>query len=200
MPRFGFWAGAAASIAAAACQPDARVWQPSAPIEIEQPAHFGSRATWSEGMTPTHASVALGELLFNDEELSADGSISCATCHQSQAAFSDLGARLSVGVYNRLGRRNTPPIQNVLWMPFFMWDGGITNLEVMPMAPITNYAEHDLNLLGQANPRITGISRMLAIINLFLILHFFKLKNFYFKNFLLFFLLLSTILFFFYAI
>ena len=97
-------------------------------------------------MTPTHASVALGELLFNDEELSADGSISCATCHQSQAAFSDLGARLSVGVYNRLGRRNTPPIQNVLWMPFFMWDGGITNLEVMPIAPITNYAEHDLNL------------------------------------------------------
>ena len=59
------------------------------------------------------------------------------------------------------------------------------------------FSEKDEDLLGKSNPRITGISRMLAIINLFLILHFFKLKNFYFKNFLLFFLLLSTILFFF---
>jgi hypothetical protein len=59
------------------------------------------------------------------------------------------------------------------------------------------FAEHDKNLLDQANPRITGISRMLAIINLFLILYFFSLKNFYLKNFLLFFLLLSTMLLFF---
>jgi hypothetical protein len=59
------------------------------------------------------------------------------------------------------------------------------------------FSEKDEDLLGKSNPRITGISRMLAIINLFLILHFFKLKNFYFKYFLLFFLLLSTILLFF---
>lgn len=56
------------------------------------------------------------------------------------------------------------------------------------------YAEHDLNLLGQANPRITGLSRMLAIINLFLILYFFKSKNFYLKNFLLIFLLFFTVI------
>jgi O-antigen ligase len=56
------------------------------------------------------------------------------------------------------------------------------------------YAEHDLNLLGQPNPRITGISRMLAIINLFLILYFFKLKNFYYKIFLLIVLILFSIL------
>jgi len=56
------------------------------------------------------------------------------------------------------------------------------------------FGEYDENLLNQANPRITGISRMLAIINLFLILYFFRLKNFYFKNFLLFFLLLFTTL------
>jgi len=56
------------------------------------------------------------------------------------------------------------------------------------------YSEHDLNFLGQTNPRITGISRMLAIINLFLILYYFKSKNFYFKKFLLYFLLLCTLL------
>lgn len=56
------------------------------------------------------------------------------------------------------------------------------------------YAEHDLNLLGQANPRITGISRMLAIINLFLILYFFKSKNIYLKSLLLIFLTLSIVI------
>jgi hypothetical protein len=56
------------------------------------------------------------------------------------------------------------------------------------------FAEHDLNLLGESNPRITGVSRMLAIINLFLILHFFKSKNFYLKYFLVIFLILTELL------
>lgn len=59
------------------------------------------------------------------------------------------------------------------------------------------FSERDGNLLGEPNPRITGISRMLAIINLFLILFFLKLKNFYIKLFFLFFILLFTILLFF---
>jgi hypothetical protein len=56
------------------------------------------------------------------------------------------------------------------------------------------YAEHDVNFLGHANPRITGTSRMLAIINLFLILYYFKSKNFYLKKFLLYFLLFCATL------
>lgn len=97
-------------------------------------------------MEPTVASVRFGELLFSDPELSADGSVSCASCHLREAAFSDPGMPVSTGVNGRSGRRNTPAIQNVRWTPFFMWDGGITHLEVMPMAPITNPAEHDLTL------------------------------------------------------
>ena len=43
----------------------------------------------------------------------------------------------------------------------------------------------DKNIIGGDNPRISGISRTLSIINLFLILYFFNLKNFYIKYFLL---------------
>ena len=52
------------------------------------------------------------------------------------------------------------------------------------------FDNHETNYFNQVNPRITGLSRMLAIINLFLILHFFILKNYYLKNFIIF---LSTI-------
>ena len=113
---------------------------------LEQPTHFPQPASWTSGIEPTVASVHLGELLFNDTELSADGSVSCASCHLRGGAFSDPGKAVSTGVFGRSGARNSPAIQNVLWTPYFMWDGGITHLEVMPMAPITNPSEHDLTL------------------------------------------------------
>lgn len=97
-------------------------------------------------MELNEASVRLGELLFNDTELSADGSVSCASCHLHRGAFSDPGKAVSTGVFGRSGARNTPSVQNVLWTPYFMWDGGINHLEVMPLAPITNPSEHDLSL------------------------------------------------------
>jgi cytochrome c peroxidase len=113
---------------------------------VEQPLHFPPRAAWSAGAEPSEASVRLGELLFNDPALSADGQVSCASCHRREGAFSDPGMPVSVGVEGRLGRRNSPPIQNLAWTPYFMWDGGINHLEVLPLAPITNPAEHDLSL------------------------------------------------------
>ncbi len=39
------------------------------------------------------------------------------------------------------GRRNSMTIFNLAWNPTFMWDGGVNNLEVQPLAPITNAAE-----------------------------------------------------------
>jgi cytochrome c peroxidase len=146
VPRFGFWVGAAGLVLAASCRPEAPKWQPSPSVAVEQPLHFPPRAAWSAGAEPSEASVRLGELLFNDPALSADGQVSCASCHRREGAFSDPGMPVSVGVEGRLGRRNSPPIQNLAWTPYFMWDGGINHLEVLPLAPITNPAEHDLSL------------------------------------------------------
>ena len=56
------------------------------------------------------------------------------------------------------------------------------------------FSLRDPNIIGHNNPRISGLSRTLAIINLFLILYFFSLKQLYFKNFILIFSLLISLL------
>lgn len=90
--------------------------------------------------------VKLGRRLFYDKSLSIDNSISCASCHHQQAAFSDPGKPVSLGVENRPGRRNSPPMFNLAWNTSFMWDGGINHIEVMPIAPITVMEEMDISL------------------------------------------------------
>ena len=88
----------------------------------------------------------LGRKLFYDPILSVDNTISCGSCHQQFAGFAHLDHRLSHGVNNKLGTRNSPALFNLAWMPAFMWDGGINHLETMPAAPITNPVEMDLPL------------------------------------------------------
>jgi hypothetical protein len=53
---------------------------------------------------------------------------------------------------------------------------------------------HDINILQQSSVRITGLSRTLAIINLFIILYFLNLKKNYLKRFLEFLITISTLL------
>ena len=56
---------------------------------------------------------------------------------------------------------------------------------------------HDTNIFEEPSIRITGLSRILAIINLFIILYFLNLKKTYFKMFLQFFVIICTTLLFF---
>lgn len=83
----------------------------------------------------------LGRKLFYDPILSIDNSTSCGSCHQQFAAFANLDHDLSHGINNLLGKRNAPALQNMNWNPYYMHDGGITNLEVQPMAPMQNPVE-----------------------------------------------------------
>ena len=53
----------------------------------------------------------LGRMLFYDNSLSLNNSVSCASCHKQELAFSDNVA-FSVGYENVLTSRNSMPIQN----------------------------------------------------------------------------------------
>lgn len=64
------------------------------------------------------ASVQLGRTLFFDPSLSADGTVSCATCHVPEQAFAQAGVAISKGVGERSGRRNAPSLLNVGYAPF----------------------------------------------------------------------------------
>jgi len=83
----------------------------------------------------------LGRRLFYDPILSKDSTTSCASCHQRIAAFGHMDHALSHGIYGMIGRRNVPALQNVVWGESFMWDGGVNNIEVQPLNPLTNPIE-----------------------------------------------------------
>ncbi|MBI1837090.1 MAG: cytochrome-c peroxidase [Flavobacteriia bacterium] len=85
----------------------------------------------------------IGRKLFYDEILSKDNTVSCASCHERIAAFAHVDHKLSHGIYGKIGTRNVPPIQNMVWKTSFMWDGGINHIEVQPIGPITNKIEMD---------------------------------------------------------
>lgn len=83
-------------------------------------------------------SFTLGRKLFYDPILSKDSSISCESCHQRSAAFAHIDHSLSHGINSRIGTRNVPALQNLIWKDTYMWDGGVNHLEVQAINPITN--------------------------------------------------------------
>ena len=90
----------------------------------------------------------LGRKLFYDPVLSADFFTSCATCHQRFAAFAHIDHPISHGRLGKIGKRNVPALQNLIWQNNFMWDGGINHLDLQPIAPITGDAEMGETLLN----------------------------------------------------
>ncbi|NTS42019.1 cytochrome-c peroxidase [Flavisolibacter sp. BT320] len=100
----------------------------------------------------------LGRALFYEPMLSGDNTISCGTCHIQSAAFTHHGHDLSHGIEDRLGKRNSQPIQNMAWNTTFMWDGGIFDLDLQPIAPIENSVEMG-HTLGGALQKLRGSSK-----------------------------------------
>ena len=60
---------------------------------------------------PVSEKIALGKQLFFDKRLSADGNVSCATCHDPRQAFTD-GLPVAAGIHKQKGTRNTPTLIN----------------------------------------------------------------------------------------
>lgn len=89
---------------------------------------------------------ALGKRLFYDPILSSDNSISCASCHQPEQAFTD-GKNFSEGIENRIGNRNAPTLANVGYHPYLTREGGVPTLEMQILVPIQEHAEFDFNIL-----------------------------------------------------
>src|SRR4051812_10398088 len=62
----------------------------------------------------------LGRALFYETMLSKDNTISCSSCHQNFVAFANADHKLSHGVNDKLGKRNSPALFNLNWYPYFM--------------------------------------------------------------------------------
>lgn len=85
--------------------------------------------------------VVLGRVLFYDKNLSSDGSISCASCHQQTNAFGDQD-QLSQGV-NGLTGRHSMRLINARFADEerFFWDERAETLEEQTTMPVQDHIE-----------------------------------------------------------
>jgi cytochrome c peroxidase len=84
--------------------------------------------------------VKLGHKLYFDKRLSADGTVSCATCHDVTRGFADQLA-VSKGIEDQEGRRNAPTTLNVALLQTLFLDGRSPTLEHQAKLPIVNPIE-----------------------------------------------------------
>ena len=122
------------------------------PLEIRMPSNFPEPVYELKNNPVTEEGFELGRRLFYDTRLSRTNTISCGFCHMQPTAFTHHGHDVSHGVDDKLGRRNSLPIQNLLFYKTFFWDGGVHNLDLVPLNAIANNVEMDEevdNILGK---------------------------------------------------
>jgi cytochrome c peroxidase len=100
--------------------------------------------------------IALGQKLFFDGRLSADGTVACSTCHDPARAFTD-GRPMSIGIQGRVGQRNAPTVLNALYNKAQFWDGRVSTLEEQAGQPIVNPSEMGQPSLEAAVVRIAAV-------------------------------------------
>jgi len=128
---------------------------PGKQISFKIPQNWPDPTYTFEGNTLSEAGFELGRKLFFDTRLSRDNSISCGSCHQPFAAFSQFEHDVSHGVDNKLGTRNSPALFNLNWHKGYFWDGGVLHLENQPLNPIQNPVEMDErleNIIAKLSP------------------------------------------------
>jgi cytochrome c peroxidase len=142
----------------AGCSSGGRVEQTARPRPLAQtglPVE-ATRAAIPTDNPQSPAKIALGQKLFFDRRLSADGTVACSSCHDPARAFTD-GRRVSIGIKARVGQRNAPTILNALYNTTQFWDGRARTLEEQATFPIINPSEMGQPSLDAAVTRIAGV-------------------------------------------
>ena len=100
-------------------------------------------SSFEQDNTGITTKASLGKKIFSEKILSKDSTVSCASCHKPQFAFSDTTA-FSIGIGGKLTKRNTPSVLNMKNRPYFFWDGRAASLEEQSLMPIQNPDEMGL--------------------------------------------------------
>jgi cytochrome c peroxidase len=95
---------------------------------------------WPSGNPYSAAKAELGRYLYFDRRLSADDTISCASCHDPGHGFTD-GAPSSTGIRGQKGQRSAPTILNRAYSLAQFWDGRSATLEDQAKGPLANPIE-----------------------------------------------------------
>ena len=91
----------------------------------------------------TEAKIALGKQLYFDKRLSADNTVSCASCHDPKKGWSN-GEATAEGIGGQRGGRSAPTVINSAYQTYQFWDGRAGSLEEQALGPIANPIEMNL--------------------------------------------------------
>ncbi|GFE97054.1 cytochrome-c peroxidase [Gluconobacter sp. Gdi] len=101
-------------------------------------------------ISPLDAKIELGHRLFYDADLSLDGSMSCATCHEQRHAFSD-GNPTHPGVTDEDGIRNVPPLANVGQFHTLTWiNQHVITLEDQFFIPLSGHHPVEMGMTNMS--------------------------------------------------
>ncbi len=120
----------------------------SAPVETAWPS-ADARPPEPAGNPATPARIELGRRLFYDADLSFDGSMSCATCHEQKRGFTDRTAT-HPGIFGDPGERNVQTLANVGWFASLTWGGPyVDTLEHQALLPIQGLTPVEMGFAGK---------------------------------------------------
>ena len=112
-------------------------------LEIQLPLGLSLGQSQMKGLDKnplTRAKVELGRQLYFDTRLSADNTVSCASCHHPQEGFS-RHTMTGNGIGAQKGNRNSPVSYNRILSDRQFWDGRADSLEAQAIGPIQNPIE-----------------------------------------------------------
>ncbi len=95
---------------------------------------------WPKNNPYSAAKADLGRYLYFDNRLSADGTVSCASCHSPKFAYTD-GEAVSTGIRKQKGTRSAPTVINRAFSLAQFWDGRAETLEDQAKGPMANPIE-----------------------------------------------------------
>lgn len=113
------------------------------PLDFELPMGLATGAAQIKGIDKnplTRAKIELGRQLYFDPRLSADGTISCASCHHPDEGFARQ-TQFGEGIEGQTGDRNSPVSYNRILSDNQFWDGRAGSLEEQAVGPIANPIE-----------------------------------------------------------
>ena len=113
------------------------------PLKVKLPLGLSLGESQMKGLDKnplTLAKIELGRQLYFDARLSADNTVSCASCHHPQEGFSRHTAT-GVGIAGQKGGRNSPISYNRILSDAQFWDGRAASLEAQAVGPIQNPIE-----------------------------------------------------------
>jgi cytochrome c peroxidase len=99
--------------------------------------------------------VQLGQRLFFDARLSANGRVACASCHRPDQGWT-VRAPTATGANGAPGRRNPPGLQDVAARAHWAWDGAARSLAEQSLRPLTDPQE-------MANASLSEVGRRMGM-------------------------------------